>query len=518
MSEVSEGSQQDPQSRPDPGTAPRDIMTARGRRCTGLFVAGMQEVLLSRLEQEAEAGLPFADLATVKQSTVRRVLCGTLAPGLDIHLKLFRALRFTDKARDLLGGARGVVEFRRLCATRARGLPAVEPLAAGNLSGSFGTRSFLITRTVDGATALPRAALPVAQAEAAGRLLRRAHDSGLLALDLHPGNLLCTPQGGLVLCDLTAARLSDPLDVRQRALGLAFFCQDLPAGVRDPAAAPLLHGYAAWPALIEDAARRGVALRTRLLVAFGRRATRACSTTRVAREADDHTWFLCSDQDALHAAARAFTNLPAPPPLKSGRRGAVWLSADLAIKERSAPAARRLFQAGYRLRFAGVPIPPLVALHLHHGVGRVFSARLHAPTLRDELRAGTLAPHQVHAAARSLGHAVGRLHAHGLRNRDMKLENLIRDPQTDAVLTVDLDGVRRKSPHDSRGQAADLGRLLAAFREHAHPATARVVRTFWRSYVRARQCLDQRPDPNLRRLSAARARAFATRKAQASAR
>ena len=66
----------------------------------------------------------------------------------------------------------------------------------------------------------------------------------------------------------------------------------------------------------------------------------------------------------------------------------------------------------------------------------------------------------------------------------MKFENLIRDPATQQIYIVDLDGVRRQVPGDNRGRASDLGRLLAAFRHAGSPGDHSVIRSFLRAYVR----------------------------------
>ena len=98
----------------------------------------------------------------VKRSTVRTIYQGSIGgPGpdpVDTHLKLFRAVRLSDRARDALGGSRSAKEFHNLIGARERGLPCVQPLAAGSIAGSLGSQSFLLTRTEIGEP-LPRGAL-----------------------------------------------------------------------------------------------------------------------------------------------------------------------------------------------------------------------------------------------------------------------------------------------------------------------------------------------------------------------
>ena len=488
------------------------ILALKTTTCTAEVVAHATAALQPRLV----AGSPgtWPGLEVVKRSTVRTILQGVLetpAGPLAIHVKLFRPARLADRARDLLLGSRAGREFVHLRAAVARGIPAVEALAHGVERGSLGTSSFLVTATAPG-TPLPRGPLPEELARAAGAFLRAAHDAGLRALDLHPGNLLATTAGELRLLDLTSASLGPPLELEERAQALAFFCQDLDAGLLDPAAAPLAAGYGASAHLQELAFRAGLRLRRHALAAFGRRALRPCKHTSAETPGRGPRWFLFVPAQAAHAAARALVaRLPELVPHKSGRRGAVHHDGELCAKTRTAAAARRLFAASYLLHFCKVPTPEPVLLHLARGVGHVVVRRLPWTTLADEVRSGALRGRALERAARHLGNAIGRLHAHGLRNRDLKLENLIRDPGSGEVLVVDLDGIRGKDPFDTRGQAHDLGRLLAAFVAAGSPGGRRPLAAFARGYAQARWALQrQRPSPHLRRLVAARAAAWAT--------
>ena len=446
------------------------------------------------LEALLEAGEPgtWPGFEGVKESAVRRVLRGVArgpaGADFDVHLKLYRADKLSDLARDAVRGPRSAREFDNLRGARRRGLPCVEPLAAGALGGRGGSRSFLITRTEVGKS-LPRGELSSLQARRVGELLRLAHDRGLHARDLHAGNLIERTDGSLVLLDLTSAALGQALELEQRAQALAYFCRDLDGSVLDPAARPLIEAYGASPACTQAAARAGSRLRNRGLSAFGRRALRSCRHTALEQKTKGPRWYWHRPAAELHDAARALIEAP-PPPVKSGRRGAVHLGADLVLKDRTAAAARRLFRAAYWLSFAGVPCPMPVALRTFQRRGQVVSARLAGSSLEDELAAG-LAGAELLAAARRLGTSVGRLHAHGLRNRDMKLENLQRDPRTGAIAMVDLDGIHRKIPRDRRGQGADLGRLLASFRALGQPGGTKVLRAFLASYISARSALLQ---------------------------
>jgi tRNA A-37 threonylcarbamoyl transferase component Bud32 len=431
----------------------------------------------------------WATWDVVKRSTVRTVSSGdVVVPGggtRSVHLKLFRAVRLSDRARDAFAGSRSAREFRNLLTARRLGLPGVQALAAGSLTGSFGSRSFLLTGTEAGRT-LPRGPLPATDAAAAGRLLRAIHDAGLHARDLHSGNLLRRPDGELRLLDLTSATFAEPLTDLERGRALAFFCLDLDGNVRDPAARPLIEAYAASPSIVSSAIKAGHRLRNRAVTAFGRRAFRACKTTRVERQNRKPRRSLHVPAEASWGEARdAFASLDSLEPAKSGRRGAVFLLENLVVKERTAAAARRLFESAYWLTFAGVPTPMPIAVETFRGRGRVATERLPNVDLLRELRAGLASNEpELLACAKNFGRAVGRLHSFGLRNRDMKFENLIRDRASQSIQIVDLDGVRRQLPGDNRGRASDLGRLLAAFRHADSPGGDPVIRAFLREYVR----------------------------------
>ncbi len=484
--------------------------------CRGVCVASAAQALGPLFGALPATGT----LATVKHSTVRTVLRGAF-DGVDVHLKLFRAATLSDRARDTLRGGRGSREARNLLLAADLDLRAATPLACGDVDDQQrGARSFLVTRTIPAACPFDFA-MPTEVLAATGRLLRRAHDRAFLPGDLHPGNIVVDDRGEPWLLDLSSVRHGDVPDLRRRAGALAFFCQSLDGGPRDPQAQPLLLAYLLAGRPLPDefatelllAAR---AVRIRALAAFGRRWSRNCRHTVVLpRRRGELRWYLHqlddeADRQPLHDACRAFCMAP-PPPLKDGRRGAVWLLDDLAVKERDQGDARHLFQGMYWLAFAGVPQPEPVALATLAGTGYVFARRLPMPPLAQELARGSLSAAALRRAAASLGAAVGRLHAHGLRNRDLKFENLVRDPIGGGVCMVDLDGVRKKRPSDARGQGMDLGRLLAAFVAAQSPGGRSSIGAFVRAYLRARQRLLQpAPTPRLWRTAQLRAKQWAS--------
>lgn len=488
---------------PTPGNDPLPhsvVLTVGRARATAspAIAAGLGALL-----QHDVAGWPELGWQRVKQRTVRVVLRGVL-DGVPVHIKVYRPDTFADRARDALRGPRGEHEATQLQRAAALGLPVVEPLASGHCLVDDRPCSFVATRSAAGAPFT--FAAPSTVLAAAGALLRTLHDRGIEPGDLHPGNLLVGDAGQLCLLDLASVRHVDHPDLAARARGLAFFCQELDGGALDPAAAALRRGYLAAGATLPARFRDELMLATRrwrahALPSFGRRATRdnRCTEVERRRRGQPH-WLYHRDGGGDDAAQRArllaFADNP-PAPHKSGRRGAVWLGDEFAVKLRDAAAARRLWRAAYWLQFARVPTAAPVALRLFAGQGLVFSRRLGA-SLAEELAHGGLDARVVQDTAAAIGDSVGRLHAHGLGNRDLKLDNLVRDPRSGRVHMVDLDGVRRRAAIDSRGRGADLGRLLAAFRAAGRPGGDAAVRAFLRAYLRAHRRLLQRPP--LRRL------------------
>ncbi len=486
-------------------------MTFRRPECTCQIDREFESLLVPHLEAAAPGSWP--GFLEVKNSTVRRVLSGQLEDGqghsLKVHLKLFRPATLSDRARDALRGSRAAREFENLRECLRRGLPTVRPIAHGRFGNAQGMRSFLITESLDRAEALPRGPIPEAAASSAGELLRQAHDRGLHARDLHPGNILITPSGQLALVDLTSASLANPLEREERARALAFFCQDLDGGLGDPTARPLALAYGADEKLIDQAVRQGRRLRNRALSAFGRRALRACRHSKIESLASGSLYCYSSATD-LHAAARAWRpDCPDNETIKSGRRGAVYFQGDLVIKLRPQASAKKLAVASFWLMFAGVHGADPVAVRIGPGQCWFLTRRLPWPNLAEEFARRKPGQESLVSAAGQLGDAVGRMHAHGLRNRDLKFENLVRNPESNRIYMVDLDGMRRHHPLDTRGQAADLGRLLAAYRSSDVKTDPRILRAFLRGYLSSHKSLCLKPASNLYRHSEARAQEWA---------
>ena len=467
-------------------------------------VAGaLHELLQQDVSTWAAGGFKHSGLEQIKERTVRRVFRGTLG-ATAVHIKVFRADTIAAKAKKALRLGKGEREAKHLQEAGAAGLPTIEPLAFGTAIEGDQHNSFLVTRSVASDDFCFPA--PPKVAHSVGALIRRVHDAGIEPLDLHPGNVLLQADGEPLLCDLTSLRHSGELSVRKRAQGLAFFCNPIDGGPLDAITREFRRGYeAAGPAMpanfAAELARAARQLRSTALKSFGRRCMRSCKHTDAETRRRAVPWFfwhLDGEQPSspsnfeLRDACRAFQGDDLTP-RRTGRRGSVWLTDTLAIKERDAGKARKLWLASYWLLFAKVPAAKPVALRLLGGRGQVFVERLHNDDLSTELAAGRLDEQSVARSARLFGASIGRLHGHGLRNRDLKLDNLVRDPATDALAMVDLDGVSHVAAEETRGCGRDLGRLLAAFRNAGSPGGDATVARFVWAYVRTRRRLLQSP-------------------------
>jgi 3-deoxy-D-manno-octulosonic acid kinase len=192
-------------------------------------------------------------------------------------LRALRGARFHGSWRPL----EELVLLRRL---RAVGVPAPEAVGCVVLRRPLGWRGFLLTQEVEGAVDLeawlhgvraptrrPRREL----LREAGRSVRMLHDAGVLHPDLHPKNLLLTPEGGVLVLDLDGARTGDGLVtdggrvknlVRLARAVEKHRLKGLRAGRRE--ALRFLEGYSgsreaaeAWLDRVRQRLRRGLALR-----------------------------------------------------------------------------------------------------------------------------------------------------------------------------------------------------------------------------------------------------------------
>jgi tRNA A-37 threonylcarbamoyl transferase component Bud32 len=170
------------------------------------------------------AELLEAGQARVVKHGPHRTVYRVELPGLDVHVKHYRATSRVGRLRNAFTVGPAWREHELTCAVAARGVPTLEPLAVvpAEQGGAY-----LVTRTLPGVVPLEavieglperpateQAQLRIALARALGRFLARLHKAGVAHEDLHPGNLLVALDNAepcLYLIDLLAARVGKPL-------------------------------------------------------------------------------------------------------------------------------------------------------------------------------------------------------------------------------------------------------------------------------------------------------------------
>jgi len=175
-----------------------------------------------------------------------------------------------------------LVLHRRL---EAVGVPVTEAVGCVVLRRPLGWRGFLLTREVAGAVDLEAWLYGVGEDDRpnpreilrrAGAAVRRLHDAGVMHPDLHPKNLLITPERQVLVIDLDKADPNEqPLNAVDRLTNLVRLgrsiekhrLKGLRTGRRE--ALRFLEGYAgnreaatAWLGRVRDRLRRGLWLRT----------------------------------------------------------------------------------------------------------------------------------------------------------------------------------------------------------------------------------------------------------------
>jgi tRNA A-37 threonylcarbamoyl transferase component Bud32 len=179
--------------------------------------------------------------ATVVKRGPHRMVYRVELPEVSFFVKQNRIPDARSWLRQLIRPAKACMEYRRVLAVAARGVPTVEPLAVGETDKWVGAgESVLITRSLPDTmqlnvfleTVLPGMALQRRQcirkrlAVALGRFIAHLHNKGILHNDLHCGNLLIRLQDDepyFYLIDLQSVRLGTPLTWQQSKANLVMF-------------------------------------------------------------------------------------------------------------------------------------------------------------------------------------------------------------------------------------------------------------------------------------------------------
>jgi tRNA A-37 threonylcarbamoyl transferase component Bud32 len=150
--------------------------------------------------------------------------------------------------------------------------------------------------------------------------------------------------------------------------------------------------------------------------------------------------------------------------------------------------ARRAWLAYFRLQLAEVRTPKTHAFFQESWWTRGRRSFLLLEDLRDRQPlhvALTEAPAQRGELLLDLARQLARAHNVGLRNRDLKTDNLLISPHERDAAWIDPDGVRRLSRIDERTLCRDLMRLNASFRSRRELSLSWRLR-FLRDYARRR--------------------------------
>jgi tRNA A-37 threonylcarbamoyl transferase component Bud32 len=377
-------------------------------------------------------------------------------------------------------------ESERALAASARGIPIVEPLAWARLRDG---RQLLILKDEVGARPLKEIILDGSVsgaerhqlAQRVGELFARLQNEGFRHTDPHPGNILVRPDGSVLFSDAFALEAGDYPRLGDRAEDLARFAL---YPFKHCSRIDLLLFWGAYgrtsgfaPAELEEF--RNDVLQ-RVPGAFRRLVrTRARKTRRKGRPFRYATWAGSvpgdiEDEQLQRIVTRATHLSDGPDILKSSPT--CWTFAfeeDWVVKayqpKKAGRGLRDLFQGTRAQRaverseafFRRGLVTAKVIAYLEDGAvpdrsilvqERVCDAKPADEVLPD------LDPLKAREAAALIGRTLRRMHDWGLRNRDLKRDNLWLTLDGEGVIFLDLDGVRqtRSGTVDWEKRAQDL--------------------------------------------------------------
>jgi tRNA A-37 threonylcarbamoyl transferase component Bud32 len=380
-------------------------------------------------------------------------------------------------------------------AVRARGVPVVEPLAYARLADG---RQILILKEEEGARDLMslyesgelRGHARHEMAQKVGTLWAKLQNAGIRHRDPHAGNILVLGDGSVMLADAWDLRPGDYLRPQERAKALADFALWF---LKHGTLVDLLLFWGAYGrtselspedledlrqrvlALIPDAFRRLSRMRARKVRRMGRRVATGPWTGFAHEE--------LSDEFMERIAAQAAQLEMGPHVLKKSPTAWTFAAEDddrkYVVKvylPKKASRALRDFVQGSRADRAvdaaeaffhrGLATPAVRAVL---GDKELAGRSVLVQDFVDDAASvdeviPSLPPHRARELARELGRTVRRMHDWGLRNRDMKRDNVLVRRDGSGFVFLDLDGVRqtRKGPLDWDRRARDLAVLTGS--------------------------------------------------------
>jgi tRNA A-37 threonylcarbamoyl transferase component Bud32 len=373
-------------------------------------------------------------------------------------------------------------EWSMAARLQARNLPIVRHVALGERWGWGLRESILITESFDGEPLGAAADFPYDQVLA---LIERMHAQGVLQRDLHPANLLWSPQSReLRLVDLHGIVLRASLSDEERQANLAYLVSALPSHV--PA-----------PPQIRSQAR---ILRRELLAIRSRRClkrNRDFDTIQIGGLQWHYRKSRRGDAlESLMADPDGFLN-GASDRLKTGRSSTVGSRAGLvlkrynfkkvlnALKDLFRPSkARRAYLKGYHLELADIPTARVVASAERRFAGVLQSAYLVMEEIPNAIALSDCKVRTPELIAR-VARLLAKLHDQGFTHRDLKASNILLDPARTPHL-IDMEGLRFVETVPAVQAGRDLERLARSLSDQGRLEPAD-VRRFVRLYCRERR-------------------------------
>ncbi len=377
-------------------------------------------------------------------------------------------------------------EAERALAAATRGIPVVEPLAWARLGDG---RQVLVLRDEVDARPLKEIILDGSVrgwerhelAQRSGELFAHLQNEGFRHKDPHPGNVLVRPDGSLLFSDAYSLEPGDYPRLTDRADDLARFAL---FAFKHCSRIDLLLFWGAYgrasgfaPEELEEfrtevlrrvpgAFRKLARTRARKVRRKGRPFAYASWSGTVTGEIEDEqlqriitrATHLSEGDDILKSSPTCWTFLfeedwvvKAYQPKKAGRGLRDFFQGTRA--ERAVERAQAFFHRGLET--------PEVAAYLVDGTvpdrSSLVQQRVRDAKPADEVLP-TLEPLRAREAAALVGRTLRRMHDWGLRNRDLKRDNLWLTPDGEKVIFLDLDGTRqtRSGTVDWEKRAQDL--------------------------------------------------------------
>lgn len=360
-------------------------------------------------------------------------------------------------------------EWQGLQEMQKRDLPAPRPLLFGKTTGGW----TLVTEEIQNAQILldrlkESGRTAAAEIDILLRYLAAMHEAGVIQQDLHPGNFLLA---GQTLYALDPARMrfsNQPVPMDRRLQNLALLFSALPPRHRRETTSFLDRYFEILNRPCGDKERRQFEnLVTRLqrqgLEKAVRKTTRSCTRFRRIRTAGARGVFrrdFCDESAANDLASRLDEVMERGQILKRGNtctvcrveiagRDAVikrynhkgwWHSLRHTLK---GSRARKCWQHGYRLAWAGIPTPlPLAFIETMNGplVRQSYLVYEYVPgtSLREFLlQAPEADRQQAVEKARAVIESLGRL---GVSHNDLKLNNFLVNGE--GLHLIDLDSMK----------------------------------------------------------------------------